>query len=67
MTKEKLFTPQEAEVAYRFEPAIQNLLLGDCEGMKITNYQLAGEHAAKRMKEVVGDNPVFDIDKCRHD
>lgn len=61
MIKERLFTPQEAEVAYRFEPALQNVLLGDWEGMKITNYQLAGEHAAERMKEVVGDIPVLEV------
>lgn len=61
MRKERLFTPQEAEVAYRFEPALQNALLGDWEGVKITNYQLAGEHAAQRIKEVVGDNPVLEV------
>jgi 16S rRNA G966 N2-methylase RsmD len=59
MTKEKLFTPEEAGVAYRFEPCLP--LLGDWEGVKISNYQLAGEHTAERIKKVVGEIPVLEV------
>lgn len=59
MIKEKLFTPEEAGVDYRFETGLP--LLGDWEGLKISNYQLAGENAAERIKKVVGESPVLEV------
>jgi ubiquinone/menaquinone biosynthesis C-methylase UbiE len=57
--KDRLVTPTEAEVAYRFEPGLP--LLGDWEGVKISNYQIAGEHSAERMQEVAKDKPVLEV------
>ncbi|OGM59857.1 hypothetical protein A2955_00565 [Candidatus Woesebacteria bacterium RIFCSPLOWO2_01_FULL_37_19] len=59
MTKEKLFTPEVAGVAYRFETGLP--LLGDWEGVKISNYQLASEHAAERIKRAAGESPVLEV------
>src|SRR6185369_9417764 len=59
MNEEQLFTPKDAEVDYRFEPNLP--LLGDWEGLKISNYQLAGEHAAERMKKVAGDSAILEV------
>lgn len=59
MTKRNLFTPEEAGVAYRFETGLP--LLGDWVGMKISNYQRAGEHVAARIKKVTGEVPVLEV------
>lgn len=55
----RLVTSEEAGVAFRFEPGVS--LIGDMEGQMISNYQIAGEHAARRIKEAVGENPVLEV------
>src|SRR5690606_21189191 len=45
----------------RFDFDVRNKLRGDWEGLKITNYQITGEHAAERMYAVVGDTPVLEV------
>lgn len=61
MTKDynTLLTSEEAEVDFRFEPGIS--FIGDLEGQKITNYQIAGEHAAERLKQVSKSNTVLEV------
>lgn len=58
---DQIFTVWEAEVGNRFEPKVAKVLTGDFEGLKITNYQVAGEHSAHRMQEAVGKSPVLEV------
>ena len=59
MTEVHLYTPTQMGVAHRFSPGLQ--LLGDQVGLFISNYQQAGEHAARRMRAVVGNRNVLEV------
>lgn len=59
MNQVRLYTPAQMGVAHRFSPRIQ--LLGDEVGLKISNYQYAAEHAARRIRETVGTWSVLEV------
>ena len=59
MTQVRLYTPAQMGVAHRFSSGLQ--LLGDEVGLKISNYQHAGEHAARRIRSIVGNRRVFEV------
>lgn len=54
-----LMTSEEAGVLHRFEVGIS--LLGDWEGHKLTNHQIPGEHAAERIKSIIGSSPLLEV------
>lgn len=55
----KILTAKEAGVAHRFGSAAD--MVGDEEGLMISNYEQAGRHAAERIYQVIGDMPVLEV------